>query len=177
MEALAGGDFQTAASSSVDEQWVLVALIEGMPIDEAAAADQRVWQQVGVNFWETFATSLPAFLGAGPGALTVGPSRRFTVNGVEFASVEVRTPSDPTPRHFILQWRDGWRIDVLATFAPALAGKMAPLADQLRVHPDGAGFLAVAKGQRASLEAVLQDPEVVPQLRQAVTAALIALSR
>jgi hypothetical protein len=176
LDALAASDHPAAVVLTVPDQWPVVALVEGMPIEDALSADPTVWEEVGTNFWEAFATRLEELTGGTVDRLQPGTAELFTARGTRFAVVEVADPERTLVRRFYVKEGDGWRIDVVATFAGALAGKIPQVAQQLRSHPEGGDLLDVLRRQAPSLEAVLAV-EDDPALRQGATAALLELQR
>lgn len=177
LSALAAGRFARASDLTVGGQMVLVALAEGVAVPDALTLLDGGAQEVGVNFWSAFADSLETFLGYGPSEIRVSETERLTEGDRSFARVDVFVPLDGAIRHLVVAEDDGWRIDVLATFASALAGKLGAAAETVRAHPDGEPLRRLLQRNVASLEIVLADPDVDPQLAQAVTAAVERITR
>jgi hypothetical protein len=175
--SLAAGRFLEASDLTVHDQMVVVALAEGLDVDGALALMETGAGEVGINFWEGFATSLEDFLGYAADDIEIGPVSTFEIEERRFARVDVFVPLDSSIRHFVLQEDDGWRVDVIATFASALAGKLPEAADRVRGDPAGGPLLQVMRDHLASLQAVLADNETQPHLTQAALAAIERIQR
>jgi hypothetical protein len=174
---LSSGRFAQAADLTVGGQMVLVALAEGVTVPDALALLGDGAASVGVNFWSAFADNLETFLGYGPEEIRLSETERLTVGDRSFARVDVFVPLDGSIRHFVAAEDDGWRVDVLATFASALAGKLAQAAEVVRQHPEGEPLRVLLRRNVTSFEVVLADPDVDPALAQAVTAAVERITR
>lgn len=175
--ALTAGRFLEATDLTVDDQMVVVAIAEGLEVGGALSLLETGADEVGLNFWEGFATSLEDFLGYEPDDIEISTVSTFEVEDRSFARVDVLVPLDTSIRHFVLQEDDGWRVDVIATFASALAGKLPDAADRVRGHPDGGPLLDVMRDQLPSLQAVLVDNQTQPHLVQAALAAIERIQR
>lgn len=175
--ALAVGRFVEAVDLTVDGQMLVVALAEGLDVDGALSLLEMGADDVGVNFWGGFAASLEDFLGYEPDDIEIGTVSTFEVDDRRFARVDAFVPLDSAVRHFVVQEEDGWRIDVLATFASALAGKLPDAADLVRGHPEGAPLLEVMRRHIPSLRAVIEGGDAQPQLVQAALAAIERIQR
>lgn len=172
--ALDNGDFEAAAELTVDDQMILVALIEGITIEEALRVGRAAELEVGAGYWSGFQQSIEEIL---DGRVAVGSVERFEAGGRRFARVEVMFPLQGGDRWFVVQETDGWKIDVLASFASALAGKLGPVADSLRSNPKADPLMALMREQVPSLEAVLADESGGPALQQAAISAIEAIRR
>jgi hypothetical protein len=162
---------------SVAEQMVVVALIEGVSPADAELLQTTGTEQVARNFWLGFRGSLEEALAADTIDLRIGDVRPFTAAGEAFARVDVLFPLDGSARTFVVkQEADGWRVDVVATFAAALVPKIPAVADAVRREGSEA-TLDVLRDLDSSLQAVAADDEVEPTLSQAVTAALESIRR
>ena len=158
-------------------QMVVVALIEGVSPADAELLQTTGTEQVARNFWLGFRGSLEEALTADTIDLRIGDVRPFTAAGDSFARVDVLFPLDGSARTFIVkQEADGWRVDVVATFAPALVPKIPAVADAVR-REESEATLAVLRSLDSSLQAVVADDELDPTLSQAVTAALESIRR
>ena len=175
--SLAAGDYETAANLTVPGQMVIVALVEGSSVATANSllADGSV--QVGARFWESFAASLSGFLGYAPADVRIGEVSLYSVAGADFAVVEATVPLESGIRRLIVKSGDGWYVDVIASFAPALVPKLAPAAELLRGDPAGSDLLEVLAGQQPSLEMVLAEPGLSAQIQQAVFQVLEVIRR
>lgn len=170
LAALEDGGFEEAAGFVEPDQWAMVALAEGAELGQVEEVLSGGATEVGSNFWAGFVVGLGDTLGAGPGALRVGDVRRFDVDSVSFAEVEVYQVSDGARRRLVM--RDdgpGWTVDVLASFGEALVPRLAQEAEVVRstAGPTATTVLASMRRVVPSLHAVLQLEEVSPELYQA----------
>lgn len=178
LAALAGGDFDRAVELTVPDQMVAVALVEGADIDEAIALLPSGGHPVGVNFWGEFSRSFSEFLGADPGDARAGTVVAFDAGGRRFARVEVSLPAKGVVRSLIVQEGEGWRIDVFASFASALAGRLGPVAADVSAAEGEAGIENVAallRDLEPSLSAALESPDAGGELATAIEAALASI--
>lgn len=175
--SLAGGDFETASNLTVPGQMIVVALVEGSSVATANALIEAGSTQVGARFWESFADSLTGFLGYAPEDVRLGEVTPFSVGGADFAVVEATVPLESGVRRIIVKRGDGWHIDVIASFAPALVPKLAQAGELLRADPAGSDLLAILTLQKPSLEMVLAEPGLSAQMQQAVFQAIEVINR
>lgn len=173
LAALAAEEYGEAVDLTVDGQMVVVALVEGATVDEAKLVAGQP-KAVGANFWRGFEAGLDRYLGVGAGEIVIGEVTEFEAGGARFARVAVRP--DSGDRFMVVKQDNGWKVDVVATFAPALASKLGGSATSLRADPDAAALLAVMTAQRPSLEAALTAPDLTPELDQAIRSAILALA-
>jgi hypothetical protein len=162
---------------SVSGQMVVVALIEGVSPADAELLQTTGTEQVARNFWLGFRGSIEDALAADTIDLRIGGVQPVEAAGETFARVDVLFPLDGSARTFVVKEEaDGWRVDLVATFAPALVPKIPAVADAVR--RDGSeATLDVLRALDSSLQAVLTDEDLEPTLSQAVTAALESIRR
>ncbi len=159
-------------------QMVIVALAEGVSVDDALLLQTTGVDVVARNFWTGFRQSLRDALGEDTIDVRIGEVERFAVEGTSFARVPVLFPLDGADRTFyVMETPSGWVIDVIATFAPALVPKIPELADAVRRNPDAAELGEVLRSLDPSLEVVAQDADTDVAVMQAVVAALEAIRR
>ncbi len=175
--SLSTGDFETAADLTVPGQMIVVAVVEGSSVATANALIEAGATQVGARFWQSFADSLTGFLGYPPEDVRLGEVTPFSVGGEDFAVVEATVPLETGVRRIIVKRGDGWHIDVIASFAPALVPKLAPAGELLRADPAGSDLMAILALQKPSLEMVLADPNLSAQMQQAVFQAIEVINR
>ena len=107
--------------------------------------------------------------------------QRYEAGGVSFADFGVVSPSSPEGRVFEITTALGedqlWRVDVIATFVDVLAYRLSETAEITRATrtEDAAVVSAELTRHIPSLEAVLTDPDLSPELRQGVVSALAAI--
>ncbi len=176
-ESLASGDYATAADLTVPRQMVVVALAEGSSVGTANTLLEDGELQVGERFWESFAASLSGFLGYSAREVRIGAVTEYSVSGEDFALVEATVPLEAGVRRIIVKRQNGWRVDVIASFASALVPKIAPAGEIVRADPDGGDLLSLMQEQEPSLEMVLSEPGLSAQMQQAVFQALEVLRR
>ncbi len=129
------------------------------------------------NFWLGFRDSLQDALEAETIDLRIGDVTPFTAADESFARVDVLFPLDGSARAFVVrEGEDGWSVDVIATFAPALVPKLPGVADAVR-RAGSESLLDILRSLDPSLQAVLTADDLDPTLSQAVTAALEAIRR
>ena len=156
---------------------LVVALIEGVKPSDAELLQTTGTEQVARNFWVGFRESLEEALEADTIDLRIGEVRPFTVADQEFASVNVLFPLEGSARTFVVKDSpDGWKVDVVATFAPALVPKLPEVTDAVR-REGSESLLGVMRTLDPSLQAVLEANDPDPTLSQAITAALEAIRR
>lgn len=174
--ALGEGDFGEATDLTVPGQMVAVALVEGAEVDEAHDLLPSGGRTVGERFWGEFARSFTEFLAVDPGDVRTGDVAAFSAGGRRFARVEVAVPARGVVRAIVAREEDGgiWRIDVFASFAPALAGRLPTVAAEV----EGAGDAELA-GTLVDLEpsllAAASLPDAGPELDATVDDAVAAL--
>lgn len=149
MRGIADSDGALLEAMTVTDQLALVALVEGATPAEAEAALGFASEQVASQFWHSFANGIDDFLGASIADIRIGEVRPIDVPGARYASVEVMFPLDNAERSFVVTDRDGWRIDLIATFPGAFL-------------PNIDSALARASSPNA-------DPQVAASIRSQVT--------
>jgi hypothetical protein len=149
--------------------------------DSTLAALQMVVEdggnQVAANYWRGFAANLDELLGVAPSDVVVGHVTTMEIEGVEFARVELELPVDRATRRFVLQHGDGWKVDVVATFAPTLASRLARAAESLQADPGATEILQILGRQRVSLEAALRSGSIDGETAAAIQTAIEALGQ
>lgn len=177
LSSLEAGEYDQAVTFGITEQLPVVALAEGASLEQVSGLMASGDVAVGANFWKSFTEGLGTFVGVAPEQVRLAGVTPFEVEGRRFARVAVEFPNDPNMRSFVVQDDNGWKIDLLASFAPALAGRLEAAVAGLRAEPDAADVLDFVAAQRPSLQAVLEDPNLPPEVDQDVRAALLAIAR
>lgn len=175
MAALAAGDYQRAAELTVDDQMVAIAAAEDSSVGALAAVLEDGGTQVAANYWRGFAGNLEELLGVQPGQVSVDQVTPLGVDGVEFARVALDVPVDTAQRRFIVRNGGGWKVDVVATFAPTLASRLGRAAEALRADPSATDVLAALSEQRKSLEAALRSGGLDAETSQLIRSAIVSL--
>lgn len=173
--ALTSGDYQRAAQLTVDDQMVAIAVTGNVPTEALQSVVESGGSDIGANYWRSFAENLEGFLGVTPDQVGIGSVTPLEVEGVEFASVAIAVPDNPERRTMMVQRSDGWKIDVVATFAPALAQRLGKAADGFRADPSASDVLSSLVRQRTSLDAWLRVSSPDPETAQVVRTAIVAL--
>lgn len=165
-------------SLTVPDQMVVVALVEGVSVDDALLLETTGVDIVVRNFWQGFRSSLLEALAAETIDLRIGDVDEFAVDGVSFARIQVLFPLDGSVRTFFVR-NDGvgWKVDVIATFAPALVPKIPEVSAAVRRHADAGSLEDLLADLEPSLWAVQQRSDLDPAISQAVLAALEEIRR
>ena len=117
VDALIDEEF-AAAGLLVDERHMafLVAIEHGTSGEVAGMLRSGVPLSVRVDYWRSFADSLPAYSGASIGRIRVsGVTDQFSIGGEDFATVDLAI-ADGKAEWILRRTPDGWVIDLLATF-------------------------------------------------------------
>lgn len=175
---LGRGDPAALLDLTAPDQMVVVALVEGVSVDDAAMLESAGVETVAANFWAGFRSSLLEVLDDDVIEIRIGDVERFAVEGVDFARVQVLFPLDGSGRQFYVIDHGGrWTVDVIATFAPALVPKLPGVADAVRRDPQSGDLLAILREVDPSLQAVQTYDKLDPAVNQAIIAALEAIRR
>lgn len=169
------GDFDSAASLAIPNQAALATLAEGAAVAEVAAALRDGDAEVAANFWSGFAQSIADVLGNG---LTVTGATPAEAEDTVFDVVHVSTAAGGE-RQFVTRDVDGHRVDIFATFGPALASKLYSPLERLLASPidDAILVLAEMKKQIPSLYMAAQTPDLAPGAIQEVLRLIELISR
>lgn len=171
------GDFEAAAELTVPGQMVVVAMAEGSSVATGNDLLAEGSLQVGARFWESFTDSLTGFLGYEADEVFIEGVTRYVAAGTDFAVLDVLIPLEPGVRRIVTREGDGWHIDVIASFAPALVPKLTAAGELVRADPAGGDLLEAMRDQEPSLELILTEPGLGAQMQQAVFQALEVLRR
>jgi hypothetical protein len=175
MVALSDGDFERASQLTVDDQMLAIAVTGNASVEALQGVLETGGADIGANYWESFVENLEGFLGITPAEVTMGEVETLEVDGVEFAKVAVDIPGDSINRRFVVQRTDGWKVDVVATFAPALAQRLGRAAESFGADPTASDILASLVRQRPSLEVALEDPATDPETAQVIRTAIVSM--
>jgi len=174
LAAVTAGDYATASDLTVDSQMVAIAVTENASVEALHGVLATGGRDIGANYWESFAATIEEFMGAS--TFTVGNTEAVSIEGVDFALVDVNASADLVGRRFVAQrLDDGWKIDVVATFAPAMAQRLGRTADSLRADPTAEDILAAIIDQRHSLEVALRDAALEVDTIQLIRTAIVSL--
>ena len=179
--ALADDRWEEAARLTVKGQMSLMALAEGADLETVSDYLRFGEVGVGINFWAGFVQVSDQFPAGAVDDLTLITEQRYEAGGVSFADFGVVSSSSPEGSVFEITTAQGddqlWRVDVIATFVDVLALRLSETAEITRATrtEDAAVVSAELMRHVPSLEAVLIDPDLTPELRQAVVSALAAI--
>lgn len=175
MRGIAEADGALLESMTVIDQLPLVALVEGATPAEAAAALGFASEQVASQFWKSFAVGIEDFLGASVADIRIGEVRTIDVPGERYAAVEVMFPLDNAERSFVVTDRDGWRVDLVATFPGAFLPNTDTALDRASSPTADPEVAASIRRQISSLEA-LEAMGLPPELADAYASARAAIT-
>ena len=176
LEALGGEDVARAVDLTVPGQGLAVAVAEQAPADELGAILDGGSRAVLANFWSSFATSVEELSGAGTADIDVGEAGDpFEVGDHRFAIVGMEVPGQAGPRSMIVREGRGWKVDVVATFAPGLATGIGQAPQELAGAEGGEPIIERMVAERPALEAALEDPALPPGVAQQIRSAVVAL--
>ncbi len=176
--AVGEGRAADASALLVDDQLALLLAIEnGLDAVELHGLLQsEVPEEAQQQYWDTFATGFAEFAGDAIENLEPGAVDEFVVDGRRFASVRVGLAPGAGSTGFMTADVGGrWRVDLLATLAPALGSQLRSLVTGLPPGPEGEAVGEVLVGQIPSLRAATEQP--VTDADDAVLRELEALVR
>ncbi len=162
LAAVAAGRAGDATALVVPGQVAFVTALENRlsAADLAAALAGGLPAASGEQYWSSFAASFADFAPGGVGELEVAGSAPFAIDDREFAAVAVGFPDQAGSVGVIAaDTAGGWRVDLLATLAPALSGQLRVLATELPADADGEAVRAALVEQLASLRAAAEQPD------------------
>lgn len=174
-DRLAEGEFAAAASLALPDQAALASLAEGASVADVAEALRDGDAVIAANFWSGFAQSVDDLLVQG---VQVLGSSTASAEGVEFSIVEIGTAGGDI-RHMTTREDDGHRVDIFATFGPALAGRLYPQVELLFDAPsdDAAMILSGLREQVPSLYIAADTPDLAPNVVQDILQLIELITR
>lgn len=175
LRGIAESDAALLESMTVTDQLALVALVEGATAAEAEAALGFASQQVASQFWTSFADGVEDFLGTNVDGIRIGDVASIDVPGARYASVEVMFPLDRADRSFVVTDRNGWRVDLVATFPGAFLPSVGVALERASAPGASPALVESILDQSTSLDAL--DVIGVPaELSDALVSARDAMS-
>ena len=164
LDAVASGDLVTIGSSVDETSAVIVIAAENdYSVGELGALlDGGLSEGVASTYWGSFEDSFREFRGISLASLVVGDFEMLDVESGEYAAVRLIS-SEGSTDIVALRGEDGqWRIDMVATFGPALIRLLRAMLDDAAGDPNGAvvrsGFSrAVLPGLEAAIELDRED--------------------
>lgn len=175
IDAINAPDFATAGRMAVPNQAALAALAEGATFGDVADAIEAGDGQVAANFWSGFAQGAGSFLAGDVGA---APDGTITESDVEFHQIVVQ-PAEGDGRTLLVRDEDGYRVDIFASFGPALADKMIPPVERLLTTQTDDARLILAELQQVvpSLLVSVSQPGTTPEASQQLLALIEVITR
>ncbi|MDP3983728.1 MAG: hypothetical protein Q8Q52_01815, partial [Acidimicrobiia bacterium] len=156
IRAVTTGDYAAAAAFTITEQMAWVVMAEGGSLAQAGSLSDDDLTEVAVNYWKGFAETaqLPS--------IEVGVAQESEISGVRFAVV-------PVNANLRLVMRDdgGWRVDIIASFAPSLANRLIEAAEVVEANRggQGGGLREILSDQRPSVEIAARQPGLAEATR------------
>ncbi len=140
LDGVGSGDLR-AIANSVDETaaTIVIAAENAYTVAELAALlDGGLPEGVASSYWTSFESAFEEFRGIKMSSLVVGDFSRIDVAAGEFAAVELTSP-EGLAEVVTRRAEDGrWRVDMVATFGPALVRTLRSTLDAAATDPDGA---------------------------------------
>lgn len=170
------GEFEKAAALTDTEQAGLLTLAEGADATDVVEALEDGGEAVAANFWSGFAQTLEP--GDQPENWPIAVGEEVTQGDLVFVPIEV-VPPDGEERIFYLR-RDGtWKIDMMATFGPILAERLAPPVETLlsSANPNASTVLSLLVESVASLQVAAAHSELEPDTHQSLLALIERITR
>ncbi len=160
--AVNDGDMASLAAVVPDPQLALLVAIDNSLAleDTAALARDGVPADLAAAYWASFEQNFGEFAGLPLADLEVETAEEFSVDEHRFASVTVAFPTRIGSSQLIASEAtpDRWRIDPLASLAPALLTPLRSLATTLPAGPDGDTVRALLVEVLPSLRAAADQP-------------------
>ncbi len=171
LDAVASGDLGRIASSVDETSAVIVIAAENdYSVGELASLlEGGLSGGVASTYWGSFEDSFREFRGISLSSIVVGDFEMLDVDDGEYAAVRLMTSEGATDV-VTRRGEDGqWRIDMVATFGPALVRLLRAVLDEAADDPIGAlvrsGFSrAVLPGLAAAIELDREDTLLQSQL-------------
>lgn len=176
LDAVIEGRFEDTPPLTDQRQAGLLALAEGAEVNEVVEAIDDDSAGVAANFWSGFAQSLdPSFTLEGS-SLVVGDE--IEQDGDRYVDV-VLIDAAGEERVFYLRRDDGWKVDLMATFAPLVAERLTPRVEALlsSANPDAATLVSLLNRSTPSLELAARRPGLDSGTHQSLLALIERVTR
>lgn len=165
LESVEAGDIETASEMAIQPQVALFVAVEGASAAEAARLlTEGVPDESQALLWSSFEEAYVRASGEQLSDMLVARGDRFTVDGVDFAMVDVAFRRRAGQGEWIVQ-RDAdgrWHVDLVATFGSTLAQQLRLWLVTLTPGRDLDTVVAAIADQRPSLLAALQRQPLGP---------------
>jgi hypothetical protein len=149
LAAVDGGDFAGAAALTLTEQLAWVVMAEGGTLNEAAGLLDEGLDEVAANYWQGFSETVEV---ADIGVRAVDEQE---INESQFAVVALNGQLQ-----LILRNSEGWRVDIIASFAPTLVNRLIEAARVVEANQgdQATSMRAILVAQRPSVAAAAGQP-------------------
>ncbi|NIA24557.1 MAG: hypothetical protein GWP04_03210 [Gammaproteobacteria bacterium] len=165
LSAVEDGDLSRVSELTDREQVALLIALDGATLSEATAMlEEGIPEESLAAFWASFQDTYGRNVREDLGEMLVAAGRRVTVDGVEFANIEVALRKDSGLTRWIARRDESgqWRVDLFATFGPTVAMPMRLWLTTLPDDPDIRVVRSAIADQRPSLLAALQQQPLGP---------------
>lgn len=149
LTAVAGGDFAGAAALTLTDQLAWVVMAEGGTLTQAAGLLEDGLDEVAANYWRGFSETVEL------SDIAVRAVDEHEIDESRFAIVALNGRLQ-----LILRNSDGWRVDIIASFAPTLVNRLSEAARVVEANQgdQATTMRAILVEQRASVEAAAGQP-------------------
>lgn len=176
LEAVVEGRFEDTAALTDQGQAGLLALAEGAEVNEVVDSLDEDAAGVAANFWSGFAQSLdPEFTLEGA---TLGRGEETAQDGEQYVEV-VMTDTAGDERVFYLRRDGGWKVDLMATFAPVVAERLTPRVEALltSANPNAARLVNQLNQATPSLQVAAANADLDSGTHQSLLTLIERITR
>lgn len=176
LAAIVEGRFEDTAALTDQRQAGLLALAEGAEINELVEALNEDPGGVAANFWSGFAQTLDASFDLEDTTLEAG--EELERGGERYVPVTMSGP-DGEERVFYLRRDEGWKVDLMATFAPLVAERLTPRVESLltSANPNASVVVGLLNRSTPSLEVAAAHASLDVATHQSVLALIERITR
>lgn len=176
LQAVLEGRFEDTPALSDQRQAGLLVLAEGAEVNEVVQALEEDSAGVAANFWSGFAQSLDASFTLEGSTLEAGDPVEH--GGERYVAVVLTDPAGEE-RVFYLRQDDGWKVDLMATFAPVVAERLTPRVEALlsSANPSAATLVRLLNRSTPSLEVAARNPGLDESTHQSLLALIERITR
>jgi hypothetical protein len=166
LAALDGGDFAEAAALTLTDQLAWVVMAEGGTLNQAAGLLEEGLDEVAANYWQGFSETVEL---ANIGVRRVDEKE---IDESRFAVVALNGQLQ-----LILRNSEGWRVDIVASFAPTLVNRLIEAARVVEANQgdQATSMRALLVAQRPSVEAAAGQPGLPEATRTELSSLLETL--
>ncbi len=144
LAAVDGGDFEGAAALTLTDQMAWVVMAEGGTLNQAAGLLEDGLDEVAANYWQGFSETVEV------ADIGVRAVEEQEVDESRFAVVALNGQLQ-----LILRNSEGWRVDIIASFAPTLVNRLIEAARVVEANQgdQATSMRAILVAQRPSVAA------------------------